>query len=73
MPSVFLRLSCPPSFPYLLYALCYSPVYLSITAIRLFFSQVYHSRLSAAAGSSRLPAPHISLTDYTVAMLCFQE
>lgn len=54
-------------FPYLLYALCHSPTtYLSITAVCLFFSQVYHSLLSAAAGPSRLPAPHISLSDYTV-------
>ena len=72
MPSVlcffffFPRLSCPPSF--LIYCMpsATPPDYLSITAVRLFFSQVCHSLLSAAASSSRLPAPHISLTDYTV-------
>ncbi len=53
-------------FPYLLYALCHSPAYLSITAVCLFLSQVYHSLLSAAAGPSRFPAPHIRPTDYTV-------
>lgn len=64
--SFFPRLSCPPSF--LIYCMpsATPPDYLSITAVRLFFSQVCHSLLSAAASSSRLPAPHISLTDYTV-------
>lgn len=72
MPSVFFffvffcRLSCPP--PFLIYCMpsATPPDYLSITAVRLFFSQVCHSLLSAAASSSKLPAPHISLTDYTV-------
>lgn len=61
--------------PLPLFTVCPLPfsIYPSITAVHLFFSQVYHSLLSAAAGFSRLPAPHISLTDYTVAMLCFQK
>lgn len=41
-----------------------SAVYLSIAAVHLFFSQVYHSLLSAAACPRRLPAPPISLTDH---------
>lgn len=41
-----------------------SALYLSIAAVHLFFSQVYHSLLSAAACPRRLPAPPISLTDH---------
>lgn len=48
--------------------LCISSSQLSICL----FSQVYHLLLSAS-GSSGLPALRISLTDYTVAVQCFQE
>lgn len=73
MPSGFFHLSCPPSF--LIYSLP-SAILLSICPSQLpvcYFFQVYHSLLSVAAGSSRLPPPHVSPTDYTVAMPCFQE
>lgn len=65
----------PPALPFRLYHACpcHSAVYLSITAVHLVFPEVYHSLLSAAAGSSRLPVPHISLTDKTAAMPSFEE